>query len=205
MEQRCRKNGLTLLRSKTLATSTQARNKAIELIDTKYAAFVDVAEFHAQLVAMKAYEEVGLYDENIVNMYDYGEFELRIHERGKKIVLEPGSIVTYMPPKGVPREDREFFEIRWCEAWTDLTEATVVRKFRLTRDHPDAKPPHNFVRRQRMLGKNWLRRPRKILGNYAVRWLERKLLVPIDVFINRRKYPASRYGQIAPAEFVQVT
>ncbi len=287
MEQRCTENGLTLLRSKNIATSSQARNKAIELINTKYVAFVDndtlvtegwleplvncaeetdawvvgpiicerfpeathlhgydgeleirenpdgkryyhdfhynahvkldevhhqlkrmetkVVEFHAQLVAMEAFDEVGLYDVNIVNMYDYGEFQLRVHQHGRKIMLEPGSIVTYMPPRGIPPIDRKFFEIRWCEAWTDLTQQAIAEKHNLSVQCKEWKAPHNFVRRQRMLGKNWLRKPRKLLGNNTVRWFERKLFVPIDVAINRRKYPASKYGRIAPAEFVRVS
>lgn len=286
MEQRCKENGLALLRSKDIATSSQARNKAIELIDTKYVAFVDndtlvtegwleplvncaeetdawvvgpiicerfpeatylhgydgelelreapdgtryyhdfhynahvkladvrhklkrmetkIVEFHAQLVAMEAYKEVGVYDVNIVNMYDYGEFLLRVHERGKKIMLEPGSIVTYMPPKGIPHNDREFFETRWCEAQTDLTQSAMAAKYNLSVHCEEWKAPHNFVRRQRMLGKNWLRKPRKIFGNKVVRWLERRLLVPLDVAINRRKYPASKYGRITPVEFARV-
>lgn len=287
MEQRCRENGLTLMRSKDIATPNQTRNKAIELIDTKYVAFVDndtlvtegwleplincaeetdawvvgpvicerlpeatflhgydgelelretsdgarfyhdlhynahvrlddvrhklertetrVAELHAQLVAMEAFDKLGPYDDNIVNMYEYGEFQLRIHECGEKIMLEPGSIVTYVPPGEIPRADREFFEVRWCEAWTDLTETSLAAKYGLTPRHPDAKPVHNFVRRQRMLGKNWLRKPRKVFGNKAVRWLERKVLVPIDTAINRWKYPASRYGRITPVGFVRVS
>ncbi len=287
MEQRCIENGLTLLRSKNIATSSQARNKAIELINTKYVAFVDndtlvtegwleplvncaeetdawvvgpiicerfpeatylhgydgeleirespdgeryyhdfhynahvkldqvrhelkrmetkVVEFHAQLLAMEAFDEVGLYDVNIVNMYDYGEFQLRVHERGRKIMLEPGSIVTYMPPGEIPSNDREFFDTRWCETWTDLTQSAIAERHHLSVQCKQWKAPHNFVRRQRMLGKNWLRKPRKVFGNNTVRWFERKLFVPIDVAINRRRYPASKYGRIAPAEFVRVS
>lgn len=287
MEQRCRENGLTLLRSKNITTSSQARNKAIELIDTKYLAFVDndtlvtegwleplvrcaeetdawvvgpiicerfpeatylhgydgeleirenpdgeryyhdfhynahvkledvrhnlkrmetkIVEFHAQLLAMEAFDELGPYDVNIVNMYDYGEFLLRVHERGRKIMLEPGSVVTYMPPRRIPRDDREFFNIRWCEARTDLTQSALAEKYNLSMHCKEWKAPHNFVRRQRMLGKNWLRTPRRTLGNKFVRWFERRLFVPVDVAINRRKYAASEYGRIAPAEFVRVS
>jgi glycosyltransferase involved in cell wall biosynthesis len=163
-----------------------------------------IVEFHAQLVAMKAFREVGDYNENIVNMYDYGDFLLRVRARGGKIMLEPGSLVTYVPPRGVPPEDREFFELRWSETWTDLTYRTMAEQHDLTLDHPDWKRPHNFVRSQRMFGKNWLRKPRRWLGRKRLRWLERKLLVPIDVWINRYRFPASRYGRIEPAEFVRV-
>jgi len=166
MEKRCKEADVTLLRSRGIATSSQARNKAIELVGTKYVAFVDndtlvsdgwleplvkcaedtgawavgpiicerlpegtwlhgyddeleirespdgeryyhdfhynahvkladirgklkrmetpIVEFHAQLVRMDAYNELGGYDENIVNMYDYGDFLLRVQAHGKK-------------------------------------------------------------------------------------------------------------------------
>jgi hypothetical protein len=115
-----------------------------------------IVEFHAQLVAMEAYKALGKYNENIVNMYDYGDFLLRVQAHGKKIMLEPSSLVTYVPPRGVPSEDREFFELRWCEAWTELTYKSMAEQHGLTLDHPEWKLPHNFVRSQRMFGKNWL-------------------------------------------------
>ena len=286
MQKVCKQNGYTLLRSRNIATSNQARNAAIEIVVTKYVAFVDndtlvtdgwlmplvkcaeetgawavgpticermpeaiwlhgydgeleirqspdgrryyhdfhykahvaldsvrdqlkrmetpIVEFHAQLVAMEAFRALGNYNENIINMYDYGDFLLRIQAHGKKIMLEPTSLVTYVPPRGVPPEDRRFFELRWCEAWTDLTYEAMAEQHDLTLDHPEWKRPHNFVRQQRMFGKNWLRLPRKWLGRKRIRWFERRFFVPIDVWFNRRKYPASQYGRIAPAEFFRV-
>jgi uncharacterized protein YjfI (DUF2170 family) len=44
------------------------------------------------LVAMEAYKALGKYNENIVNMYDYGDFLLRVQAHGKKIMLEPSLI-----------------------------------------------------------------------------------------------------------------
>jgi glycosyltransferase involved in cell wall biosynthesis len=287
MEQVCKKHGYALLRSRSMATPNQARNAVIDMVTTKYVAFVDndtlvtegwlqplvqcaeetgawavgpticermpeatwlhgydgeleirqtpdgrryyhdlhynahvkldsirhqlkrmetpIVEFHAMLVAMEAYKALGKYNENIVNMYEYGDFLLRVQAQGKKIMLEPNSLVTYVPPRGVPSEDREFFELRWCEAWTELTYRSMAEQHGLTLDHPEWKLPHNFVRSQRMFGKNWLRKPRRWLGRNKLRWLERMLLVPIDVWINRIKYPARQYGRIKPAEFVRVT
>ncbi|MGB7206924.1 MAG: glycosyltransferase [Anderseniella sp.] len=163
-----------------------------------------ILEFHAKLVAMEAFMALGAYNESIVNMYEYGDFLLKAQAHGRKIMLEPASVVTYVPPRGIPPEDRKFFELRWSEVWTDLTYEAMAEQHGLTLDHPDWKRPHNLVRSQRMFGKSWLRKPRRWLGHSRLRWLERKLLVPIDVWINRLKYPASKYGKIQPVEFVRV-
>ena len=156
-----------------------------------------IVEFHVKLVAMKAYEEVGRYDEEIVNMYEYIDFLLRIKEKDK-IYLEPSSRVTYLLPTKIRRQDRWFFELRWSEAWTDLTERRFAEKHGLSPRHSEAKPPHNFVRSQRMWGKSWLRAPRRWFGRPAVRKAERRYIVPLETIWNRWKYPAEVYGKINP-------
>lgn len=158
-----------------------------------------IVEFHLQLIAMKVFEDVGRYDEEIVNMYEYADLFLRFKTKDK-IYLEPQSRVTYLPPRNIRRQDRWFFELRWSEAWTDLTEQKFAANHRLTARHPQAKPPHNFVRSQRMWGKNWLRAPRRWFGRPAIRKLERRYFVPIETIWNRWKYPKSIYGKIKPLE-----
>jgi hypothetical protein len=127
-----------------------------------------IVEFHAMLVAMEAYKALGKYNENIVNMYEYGDFLLRVQAHGKKIMLEPNSLVTYVPPRGVPSEDREFFELRWCEAWTELTYRSMAEQHGLTLDHPEWKLPHNLSAPKGCLARTGLRKPRRWLGRNQI-------------------------------------
>jgi glycosyltransferase involved in cell wall biosynthesis len=162
-------------------------------------------EFHCQLVAMEAYEEVGRYDEQIANAYDYSEFLLRFADQKGKVMLEPDSIVTFIPPNAILPEEREYFELRWSEAWTDITERRLADKFDLALNHPEGKSSHRFARAQRMLGKRWLKPIRRRLGHAKTRYIERHFLVPIEVLWNRRKYPPLKHSRIEPAKFDVVT
>lgn len=161
-------------------------------------------EFHCQLVAMEAYEKVGRYDEQIGNAYDYSEFLLRFADQKGKVMLEPDSLVTFVPPSGILPEEQEYFDLRWSEAWTDITERRLAEKFDLAINHPEGQSSHRFARAQRMLGKRWLKPLRRRLGQSRVRYIERHLLVPIEVLWNKYKYPPKHHNCIRPAEFDKV-
>ena len=47
----------------------------------------------------------------------------------------------------------------------------------------------------------WLRKPAKITGRGKVRYVERKLLVPIDAILNKRRYPPGQFGNVRLMEF----
>ena len=158
-------------------------------------------EFHCQLVATEGYDEVGRYDEQIASAYDYSEFLLRFANKKGKVMLEPGSIVTYVPPSGLLPGEQDYFELRWSEAWTDITERRLANKFNLALNHPEGKSSHRFARAQRMLGKRWLKPLRKRLGHSRTRYIERHFLVPLEVLWNRYKYPPKRHNRIHPADF----
>jgi len=160
-----------------------------------------VAEFHAMLVAMEAIETLGTFDEELANMYENGDICLRVREAGRLVMLEPTSIVTYLPPTRLSSQDRYFFELRWGEAWTELSKRRLSQKYGVTFDHPEAKCPHNFVRSMRMLGKPWLKMPRKFLGRDRLRKIERNWLVHVDAVVNRMRYPENKFGKVEPIEF----
>lgn len=160
-----------------------------------------VVEFHAMLVAMKAIKTLGTFDEELANMYEYSDMCLRVREAGQLVMLEPTSIVTYLPPMRLSSQDRYFFELRWGEAWTELSKKRLSQKYGVTFNHPEAKCPHNFVRSMRMLGKPWLKRPRRFLGRDRLRKIERRCLVHIDAVLNRMRYPQYKFGKVEPIDF----
>lgn len=160
-----------------------------------------VVEFHAMLVAMEAIETLGTFDEELANMYEYSDMCLRVREAGRPVMLEPTSIVTYLPPTRLSSQDRYFFELRWGEAWTELSKKRLSEKYGVTFNHSEAKCPHNFVRSMRMLGKPWLKKPRRFLGRDRLRKIERKLLVHIDAVVNRMRYPQDKFGKVEPTDF----
>jgi GT2 family glycosyltransferase len=160
-----------------------------------------VVEFHAMLMAMEAVRSLGALDEELANMYEYSDLCLRVREAGRLVMLEPASVVTYLPPTRLAWEDRYFFELRWGEAWTEMSKKRLSQKYGVTFNHPEAKCPHNFVRSMRMLGKPWLKKPRKFLGRDRLRKIERKWLVHIDAALNRIRYPSGKFGKIEPVKF----
>ena len=160
-----------------------------------------VVEFHAMLVAMEAIEKLGTFDAELANMYEYADMCLMVRNAGQRVMLEPTSIVTYFPPTRLDRQDRYFFELRWGEAWTELSKKRLSQKYDVTFDHPEAKCPHNFVRSMRMLAKPWLKRPRRFLGRDRLRKIERKWLVHIDAVVNKARYPRDKFGKLQQVVF----
>lgn len=160
-----------------------------------------ILEFHTMLVAMDAIMALGNFDDELANMYEYADLCLRVREAGQPVVLEPDAIVTYLPPTQLSAQDRYFFELRWSEAWTEQSKRRLSQKYGVTFNHPEAKCPHNFVRSMRMLGKQWLKKPRRLLGRDRLRKIERKWLVHIDAVLNRLRYPAHKFGKIEPVDF----
>jgi len=45
------------------------------------------------------------------------------------------------------------------------------------------------------------KKTRKIPGRGKVRYIERKLLVPIDAILNKRRYPPGQFGNVGLMEF----
>lgn len=141
-------------------------------------------EFHAVLVGMEAIETRCTFDEELANMYEYRDRCLRVGEARRPVMLERTSIVTYLPPTRLSSHDRHFFELRWGEAWKELSKQRLSQKYAVTFTHPEAKHPHNFVRTMRILAKPGLKRPERFPGWDCLRKTERNWLVHIDAVVN---------------------
>jgi GT2 family glycosyltransferase len=84
---------------------------------------VDFVEQHCLLFRRSVFERIGPFDEEL-NTRDEIDLSLALHHAGATVVLEPRSVVNYIPPSERPAEDElEFYRMRW-----DLDRAVESRE-----------------------------------------------------------------------------
>jgi len=79
-----------------------------------------VLEFHCMLINMESFEQLGFLDEQLLTMYEHIDFCMAVESAGKKVYLEPGSIVTYIPMLRPELSDLPYYFLRWSEDWNEV-------------------------------------------------------------------------------------
>jgi GT2 family glycosyltransferase len=84
---------------------------------------VQFVEQHCLLFRRSVFDRIGPYDEEL-NTRDEVDLSLALHHAGATVVLEPRSIVNYVPPSSAPEEDElPYYRMRW-----DLDRAAASRE-----------------------------------------------------------------------------
>jgi GT2 family glycosyltransferase len=84
---------------------------------------VQFVEQHCLLFRRSVFDRIGRYDEEL-NTRDEVDLSLALHHAGATVVLEPRSIVNYVPPSSAPEEDElPYYRMRW-----DLDRAAASRE-----------------------------------------------------------------------------
>lgn len=84
---------------------------------------VEFVEQHCLLFRRSVFDRIGPYDEEL-NTRDEVDLSLALHHAGATVVLEPRSIVNYVPPTSPPEPDElPFYRMRW-----DLDRAAASRE-----------------------------------------------------------------------------
>jgi GT2 family glycosyltransferase len=84
---------------------------------------VTFVEQHCLLFRRSIFDRIGEFDEEL-NTRDEVDLSLALHHEGATVVLEPGSVVNYVPPTSPPEEDElPYYRIRW-----DLERAEASRE-----------------------------------------------------------------------------
>jgi GT2 family glycosyltransferase len=74
---------------------------------------VEFVEQHCLLFRLSTLERIGPYDEEL-NTRDEVDLSLALRQAGATVVVEPTSIVNYVPPTSAPEDDElPFFRLRW--------------------------------------------------------------------------------------------
>ncbi len=168
-----------------------------EIGETIHRHETELIEFHTVLVAMDAFERLGPLDEMLLSHCEHGDFCLLVRQEGHKVYIEPNSRITYIPPRILDPADREFFRLRWSEAWASASIRRLVEKWNLCPDHPELESSLAWVREHRRHGSTLLTLMRKLCGKKIANSLQKCLLNRLEEAYNRAQYPPNECGTVA--------
>jgi GT2 family glycosyltransferase len=144
----------------------------------------ELIEFHTMLVRMKAFDVIGPLDEGLLSSAEHADLCLSVKNAGQYIYLEPEAKITYLIPEKIEEIDREFFKLRWSDAWNTATIERLMEKYKLPRNDPGLTIMHWWLGKHRRRVTAPLTKIRKMLSDDAFKSLEWRV-AKIETFINR--------------------
>lgn len=147
----------------------------------------ELCEFHCMLVRTDVFDQLGCFDDSILNTKEHLDFCMNVMALGRTVYFEPASIVTYVPGPPLSWRDLHFYMLRWSNAWELSSLARLQEKWNLYEDG-------YFKHKYKALG--WRRRDAILqplldkLGLTNRRSLPNKLLMfgllaPLETALNR--------------------
>lgn len=149
----------------------------------------ELLEFHTMLVSMDAFREFGPLDERLLAVHEHTDLCLSIRLAGHKILLEPASQITYVPPSRLDHADRNFFRLRWSDAWVEASVRRMTEKWQLDPLQPEIHSSRRWARRHRHYGARWRPTIGRLLAPRIDRFFEKRVYTPIEALINRMRHP----------------
>ena len=155
----------------------------------------ELCEFHCMLVRTDIFEELGYFDEQMLNTKEHIDFCLGVMEAGYKVYFEPDSLVTYVPAVPLKWSDLHYYMLRWSNEWETKSLIRMRQKWDLAEDS-------YFKQKHKALG--WRRRDtilspivKKLTFGIDNRFLKKLvmfgLLAPVEKTLNN--YLTSRHEQ----------
>lgn len=77
----------------------------------------ELAEFHCMFVRSDVFEQVGFFDEAMLNTREHIDFCMTVAQAGGTVYLEPTSVVTYVQKTELELADIPYYLLRWSDAW----------------------------------------------------------------------------------------
>lgn len=149
----------------------------------------ELAEFHAVLVDVAFLRSIGGLDPNLLSLHEHWDMCMQAHLRGLSVWFEPRSRVTYTPPMPANDDDLAYFELRWCDEFTERSLNHLIEKYDLDPTHHTLHALRKFVRNhqthrlarvrsslRRVLGPKWSHRIVRDVVNPAVKQMRRREL-----------------------------
>ncbi|MEM7760887.1 MAG: glycosyltransferase [Cyanobacteria bacterium P01_A01_bin.40] len=109
----------------------------------------ELCEFHCMLVRTSIFEELGYFDQQMLNTKEHIDFCLGVIEADYKVYFEPDSLVTYVPAIPLEWSDIHYYMLRWSDEWETRSLIHLRQKWDLAEDS-------YFKQKQKALG--WRRR-----------------------------------------------
>ena len=153
----------------------------------------DLIEFHTLLMNMDAYRILGPLDEKLFSCSEHADLSLIVKAAGKQIYLEPSSVITYEIPDHLDMIDREYFALRWSEAWTEASLERLAEKYAIPLKDRGLRKAGRWVTRHRQGAMRPYPRIRRWLGTNGHRIFRRLIAQPLDSWRNIRQYAPPDY------------
>ncbi len=154
------------------------------------AAPTELVEFHCMLARTSIFDRIGALDEGLMTHAEHVDLCLRVQQAGGPIWFEPRSVVTYLPPKSLRRDELAFYLLRWKDDWNRASIDRFCEKWALEADDPYGEHQRRFLRlmRRRALGR--LRWP---VGRALERLVYRRRIGPmVEPLVERLEAAATR-------------
>ncbi|PZO14485.1 MAG: glycosyl transferase family 2 [Leptolyngbya foveolarum] len=94
----------------------------------------ELCEFHCMLVRTDVFEQLGPFDESILNTKEHLDFCMNVMALGQTVYFEPDSVVTYVPGPPLAWRDLRFYMLRWSNAWELVSLDRLKEKWDLCED-----------------------------------------------------------------------
>ena len=145
-------------------------------------------EFHGVLIRCKDLQSIGGLDEKLLCSREHIDLCMTMREQGRKIMIEPKSMLTYTRPPPFAWSDLRYYSLRWSEDWSIRTLEHFFDKWDLDK----SRIPHMMTwtkkQRYRFLEPWYSRTTRWLARNVGeervVNFL-RYTLYPIEGAVNR--------------------
>jgi len=162
-------------------------------------------EFHTVLVQMSAFKKTGRFDEGFFSHAEHGDYSLQVRKAGGEIWVEPRSVITYAPPKILRGADRQYFLLRWSEAWCHASYQRLAQKYGIPLRSKGVKRGHRWLARHRRFSLPWIYKVQRALGAVLGSRFEKSLAGPIEKLWNLYQYPKSKYGKLPAVKIKPVS
>jgi GT2 family glycosyltransferase len=91
----------------------------------------ELAEFHCILVRRALFDRTAPLDERLLSTSEHLDFCLTVRQHGGKVVFEPRSLITYVPPPPLALSDVPYYLLRWSDEWNMASETHFHAKWNL--------------------------------------------------------------------------
>lgn len=129
-------------------------------------------EMHGFVIRTALLSALRVFDPAIPTIPENADFCLTVLRAGESIWIEPRSSVTVILPTSVPEPDREFYRLRWSDAWIDSGFARFSEKWALSGPQPVLESQRRWAVAHRMVSRDGA--------------LHHRVGIPSDSILNRR-------------------
>jgi GT2 family glycosyltransferase len=147
-----------------------------------------LVEFHAVLVDTELLRSLGGLDPRLMSLSEHAHLSVQVLRAGRRIFLEPASVVTYDIPARLDPVDREYFLLRWSETWNRVSVERLAELYGLAPDDPDLQGVFYWGRFHRQRATIRVRGMRRFVGEKGEAFAKR-VAHALEWRQNERKFP----------------